>query len=436
MTTPCLVRCSLGRPWQRAVVVLIVAGLAAPLGLEAARIGLASVWLQTGDLPALRHAQAADPADPEIYDRLGQDRLYDFENSDPREALGNYREATSLAPNRALYWEDLALASESLNDNSSAQMALARALYLSPMTPRVHWLAANYDVNTGRIDTALPQLRKVLELGPTYSQAVYELCLRAAVDPHTVEKSVLPASSEPALGLQYAAFLVTKGQVEAGENVWDDTLTSNRPFPFSQAQPYVDELVRDKEYSRAFRGWQDLERVGAVSRQNASDPGELMFDGGFEREPLNAGFDWRYDRMPYLRLDFADPQPYQGGRCLRMDFTAPSNGEFEPVYQDVAVEPRQSYELSAFVRSEGLTSGSGPCLRVVDLLRPGALDASTPETVGTTDWHQVQVSFSTGPETRFVQVFISRPRCLTFPGQISGSFWIDNVSLKAARNPL
>jgi len=113
-----------------------------------------------------------------------------------------------------------------------------------------------------------------------------------------------------------------------------------------------------------------------------------------------------------------------------LTFTVPSNAEYEPVFQDVAVEPFKSYVLEALVRSEGITSDSGPRLRVVDLVRPEALNVSTPQTVGTTSWHAIEVKFSTGADTRFIQVFIWRPRGLAFPSQISGTFWLDEVSLK------
>ena len=53
----------------------------------------------------------------------------------------------------------------------------------------------------------------------------------------------------------------------------------------------------------------------------------------------------------------------------------------------------------------------------------------TDTTIGTTGWHPVQLSFSTGPETQTVRVSLWRPRGRTFPMGISGSFWVDSVSL-------
>jgi len=405
-------------------------GPAILLGSKAAELLFASVCLQIGTTPALERALAADPRNPEIYHRLGQARLYGFTDSNPKAGVEDLREATSLAPNRPAYWEDLALASESLDDGSSAQAALAQAVRLAPVSPRVYWLAANYDLSSGETAKALVELRDVLRLGPNYSGPLYELCLRSNMDPATVENAVLPAGGGPALRLEYATFLVNQHQAEAARKVWDDTVATRHNFSFSAAQSYVDSLMRTKQYAGAHKAWRDLEQLGVIENPHDGDIDELMFNGGFERQPLNAGFDWHYDPAPYLRLDFADTEAAEGRRCLRLAFAVPSNAEYEPVFQDVAVEPGQSYILTALARSEGITSDSGPRLRVVDLVRPETLDTSTPQTVGTTSWHTIQAEFTTGTDTRFIQVFIWRPRGLAFPTQISGIFWLDEVSLK------
>ena len=120
---------------------------------------------------------------------------------------------------------------------------------------------------------------------------------------------------------------------------------------------------------------------------------------------------------------------------MRVDFTAPRNDESEPVYQVVPVLPNRTYALEAYVRSAGITSPSGPCLRVTDTKQTGSVDAVSESTVGTTAWHEVRFSFSTGPQTNVLRVSLWRPRAREFPMEITGSFWLDAVSLKEQRRP-
>jgi hypothetical protein len=174
-----------------------------------------------------------------------------------------------------------------------------------------------------------------------------------------------------------------------------------------------------------------LQRLGVIAKPAGSEQDNLVYNGGFEQPPLEAGFDWRSQPSPYASVDFADSPPYEGTRCLRVDFSVSQNDEFEPVYQVIPVAPNQAYTLAAYVRSRDVTSDSGPRLRVTDPACPSCLDASTATTVGTTPWHTVTLNFFAGPQTQAVRVSVWRPRSQTFPTEITGTFWLDAVSLKA-----
>jgi hypothetical protein len=133
---------------------------------------------------------------------------------------------------------------------------------------------------------------------------------------------------------------------------------------------------------------------------------------------------------PYASVDFADASPYAGAQCLRVDFPVGQNDDFEPVYQIVPAAPNQSYSLSAYVRSSEITSDSGPRLRVIDEDCPACLNAETDSTVGSTPWHSVKLDFTAGPQTKALRVSVWRPRSRVFPMEISGSFWLDAVSIR------
>ena len=101
------------------------------------------------------------------------------------------------------------------------------------------------------------------------------------------------------------------------------------------------------------------------------------------------------------------------------------------MYQIVPVAPNRTYALTAYVRSEGLTSDSGPRLRVLDAACFTCLNAATEKTVGTTPWHPLTLPFVTAAQTEAVRLSVWRPRSRTFPAEISGRFWVDAVSLRA-----
>ena len=202
------------------------------------------------------------------------------------------------------------------------------------------------------------------------------------------------------------------------------------PFSFPLAEPYLDKLLQFGHIDEAQGVWRDLQALGVVSRAPAGEQDNLVFNGDFEQTPLDAGLDWRHEADPYMALDFADESAHTGRRCLRIDFTVGRNEEHAPVYHWVPVAPNQAYRLTAYVRSQDITSDSGPRLRVTDPLHPDSAPALSEATIGTTPWRQVGLDFCTGADTKLVQLSIIRLRSRGFPSEITGSFWLDNVILK------
>jgi hypothetical protein len=415
----------------RAIGFLLAVGLAAlVIAGEAIRIGIAASFEDSVNPTELRRALTLDPSNPQLHHRLGLVYSYAREGNNPSEALQHLRRATELNPHKAIYWLSLASACDSIRDTLCADRALEHALRLSPMTPRFHWIAANRYLLTDRPEAALPQFRLLLEQSSEYNWPAFRLCLEAVGDPLLVLEKVLPNQAGAKLKLDYVYFLSTQGDADFAFRAWGQTVAAASAFPFSSAGPYLQNLLYFGRYKEAIDVWQDLVRLGIVKKPASGEPNNLIFNGDFEQVPLNAGFDWRTPEVPYLSLAFPDSGAYQGSRCLRLDYTVGRNDESEAVYQIVPVVPNQGYSLAAYARSNNITSDSGPRLRVLDPACPACLDVSSETTVGTTPWHPVSLKFSTGAQAQVVRVSVWRPRSRTFPTEITGTFWLDTVSLQ------
>ena len=325
-------------------------------------------------------------------------------------------------PNKSDYWLTLASACESVRDNACADQAVQRALDLSPMVPQVWWDAGNHYLRTDQPEAALPCFHRLLELSPDYAEPTFDLTLRAYGDPKMILEKVVGDGKDPRLALAFADFMSANNEFDAAHQAW--TRIASRRLVVSLLRPcsptssacWVTGGIRKL---RAI--WSYLEGRGVIAKPADSEQGNLVFNGGFEQPPLDAGFDWRSPASSYVSVDFADASPYEGAHCLRVDFPVGQNDEFEPVYQIVPVVPNQAYTLAAYVRSRDITSDSGPRLRVTDPDCPSCLDAWTDTTVGSTPWHTVTLKFSAGPQTQAVRVSVWRPRSRTFPMEISGA---------------
>jgi hypothetical protein len=410
----------------RAVLfLLLVAGASAWLAVESLLAGIVTSF----ETPATgRRLLAWDADDPRLEDQLGQA----YKGTNQVEDLRHLERATQLSPASRLYWSDLELACESAGDAQCTDQARERLLRLCPMSPGYYWLEADSCLRMNRLDLALAQYRRLLELDPTYAPSVWSN-LETVHQPEHVYEKVLADNPRGEAKVGYVDFLSDEGDNEAAYRIWRRLAAGSLSVPYSSAAPYLDRLIAWGRINESVNVWQDLERLGIVKPGSGKD--NLIFNGDFERPPLKSGFDWRTGNTTYLAVDFSAPQAYHRDHCLRIDFTVSRNDEYEPVFQIVPVLPRQTYELEAFVRTQDITSDSGLCLRVHDIQPGGFPDAVTETSVGTTPWHPVRLSFTTGPHTEAVQVSFWRPRSRVFPTEILGTAWGDAVSLRPQRSP-
>jgi tetratricopeptide (TPR) repeat protein len=416
--------------WGKGVFLLALTVLSLLMVYETTRISVGATLAGSTSLPDLQEAVRLDAMNPEAHYRLALVYLYSLDHNDPQEAVRHLRQAVELSPRNASYWFSLAFACEGVGDRACADKAVERALSLDPMTPLLHWLAANYYLRADRADVALSQFRRLLELSPGYGGAAFRLCLHAASDPWVVYEKVLSPDSDPKLKLAYVNYLGGQGYLDDAYRIWGRIAAESGRFDFVQAQPFLEDLIAHGRVQDARSVWEDLIRLGVIQRISDGEQTNALFNGSFERDPLNGGFDWRLNPSPYVTVDFSDRSAYQGARCLHVNFTVNRNEEYEPVYQIVPVVPGQPYLLTAFVRSDSITSDSGPRVRVVDADHPERLDVATEPTRGTTGWHPVHLEFAAGPQTQLIRVSVWRPRSRSFPAEISGTFWMDAVSLK------
>jgi hypothetical protein len=394
------------------------------------RIGAAAVFAHSFNLTRLERASTLDPTNPEIHSKLGSYYLYSVQDLDVQKAIHQFRLAITLSPFNATGWSDLAKACDFAGSTVCADRALDRALKLSPMSPRLYWDAALHFIATGRGETALPYFRRLLELDPGYDAAVFRLCPESLEDPGVILREVLPHPGSTKLELDYVEFLSVYGKDDFASRVWSHAMVHASSLPFAWASPFLDALLQTGRVQEARIVWQDLEKRSIVPAPSAADAGNLVFNGGFEHPPLGAGFDWRFNNSPYILVNLQGQGAYRGRRCLRVDFTVGRNDEFEPVNQLVPVEPRHAYRLTAYVKSDSITSDSGPRLRVVDPFCPNCLDVSTEPVLATASWRPVSLTFFTGAGTHLVRLSVWRPRSRSFPFEITGTFWLDAVSLE------
>jgi len=88
--------------------------------------------------------------------------------------------------------------------------------------------------------------------------------------------------------------------------------------------------------------------------------------------------------------------------------------------------------LRGFLKTEGITTDSGPRLEVQDAYDVTALRKFSEMITGSTGgWSQVILDFTTGPRTELVIVSVARLPSAKIDSLIAGKIWVDDLSLTA-----
>lgn len=391
------------------------------------RIALAQSLADTLDVAKVQYAIRLDPAMPEFHNKLGLLYLAG-QSGTAQDAVQELQRAVDLNPNVARYWSWLAKGCYVAGDQSCADHAYQRATELAPSKPLYTWEAAVNHVLAGRRVEAATYAGRFVRLQPDRAGEAFYLLEGGFHDYEFIWHEVVRSSGDLKVSMAFLAFLTQRTQYDVAARYWQELISTKSDLSFLQAKPYLECLLAAGRYREARDVWNYLLETRSIQRPRDYSKENLIFNGGFEQLPLEAGFDWRCQQQIYMSVNLDDRNAHTGSYALRVDFTAPSNSEYEPIHELVPVIPGQAYTVRAYVRSNKITSDSGPRLRIVDPNCPTCLSIASDGVTGTTEWHSLEVSF-TSSQTEVVRISVWRPRSRSFPMEITGQFWIDDVVL-------
>ncbi len=387
-------------------------------------------WSQKASLKGFQQAARLDPSNSEYHWQLA--RLYQYNPTDvqPEEAIAEFRHAIQLSPYDPRPWMDLGGALELQGKLTEAGQCLHRADMLVPNLPSYQWPIANFFLLQGDVDQAFRHFKKVLAGTPNYDQIVFSTAWKASGDANTILEDLIPQNVTTEFS--YLGFLLAQKRYTEAEGVWNRLMNSSEKFTAQQSAGYIDALLAARRPMDAYRVWMDLEKKGLVNASSsASGQGQnLLNNGDFEDEVLNVGFGWRIITVPdvYAGVDqgtFRSPS-----HAFLVQFSGTKNLYYREAFQDVIVSPNKSYRLEGYIKTDGITTDSGPRLEIYDPYEPAALNKFSEDLTGSTpSWTPLTIDFKTGPKTNLIVVALARVPSQKLDNQIAGKVWLDDVRL-------
>src|SRR3984893_16036918 len=358
-------------------------------------------WLQAqldrGSLEASAHLQPWNARTQWLLGRYSLNATQDY-----AVALTFLQRAVELNPYEGRYWLDLAAARQVRGEANESQEALQRGLRAEPTSTEIAWETANFYLVQHDANRALPLFRVALQYDSRNTVPAIDLSWRATKSVTQVVSQVLPA--QPAPYFAFLKILTAQNQSSPANELWHDLIAQKFNFSVEEAFPYFDYLIQTQQIDQAKQVWTDLSKIHPELQDNTTP--NLVRNGGFETEFLNGGFDWRSRQTGQISIFLDTSEVHSGTRSLSIEFAGPAISDMG-VYEYVPVQPNTAYRLSAFVKTEEVTTASGPRLDVEDSSTRKILGI-TDEFLGTSSWTQRIAEFVTGTDTHLVTLRIVR----------------------------
>ena len=412
----------------RALLVSVEAAMLLVLTGWVGKAYVADVLARRPTVDNLERAVKLDPSNADYRMRLG--RLYEYSPSNLQleKAEDHFRRAAHLNSYDPQTWLELAAALEFQGKIAEAGACLRQVDLLAPNLPAYQWPIANFYLLQGNIDEAFRHFRVVLAGTSQYNSNVFGLAWKATDDAGKILQQLIPerVSTE----FSYLNFLLSQRRLDEAQAVWKRIVAGREAFSPGQSSPYIDNLVGAQRADEAYQVWTDLQKKGLIRYSSLPSENNLLSNGEFEDELLNMGFDWRIVSVQGIYAGLDTSTYHSPSHALLVQFPGKQNLQYQHVYQYVKVSPGQSYRLQALMKTEDITTDSGPRLEVYDAYNAAALDKSTDDLTGTSDgWTSLLLDFATGPKTELIVVRLVRLPSKKFDNLISGKVWLDDVRL-------
>jgi tetratricopeptide (TPR) repeat protein len=419
-------RIDLTRAWSRICFLTVVCLFSGVLAFSSGRAFLATHWNASSNPNLWQKASKLEPGNAEYWSHAGLSKQWELIPGGVHEAIRGLELATQANPWSASLWMELADAYQASGDSVQAQQAYEKAQANYPISPEVAWRYGSFLLYEGKLPDGYAQIRRALLVDPSLASNAISECWQSDPNVVAILDKALPAKPEYYQGAM--DFFLSRNLLDPALAVWDRERALDLSITMSGAVPLVDALIEQDRVAEARQTWQQALEA-AHWPQGAGKDGSLIFNGGFEEDLANGGYDWREVATNGVHFDFEGLTAHSGLRSLRIQFGGTSNLDFHNLFQYVPVDPGTRYHFSAYLRTEGVSTDRGIGFEIFDPRHPSQVQQATSEVLGTNPWTLVQADVVTGPETHFLKIAVKRMPSWKFDNKLSGTVWIDDVAL-------
>jgi len=413
-------------PTRRWAAAAIAATVAVWLCYAGVRHEIASHFLSSENPENWERAVRFESDNPDTWYRLGRYRQLDFEHADLPLSISFYQRAIQLNSPSPYYKLDLASALEMSGNDGEADRYFREAKEGYPISAEVYWKYGNFLLRQHQLPQAYAEIHHAVMVDDKLIPLAVSRVWRSNPDVTLLLDQILPDTAEARSDAM--AFFSDEKDPDGALAVWKRQIAKNATVDWKMVYRLTDMLVGGERFEDAGGVWRQ-----AVARDQAAAGGysgdSLMFDGGFEHETSGGGFGWQQRDVSGAQFDFDSDIKHAGNRSARITFDGSQNLVYQDLFQYVLVSPGVRYHFQGYLRTERISTDSGVRFELIDPIGPGNLNIVTANETGTQPWTLEEANFTANPKTHLVRIRLIRNASERFDNKISGTAWVDDVSL-------
>lgn len=317
---------------------------------------------------------------------------------------------------------------EKQRGNTQQATALAEhAVVLMPARAKVHQIIAGYWVGEDNLPAALEHWSRAMTADSQTRKTLLPVLLRVAESPRRNDLKPLALSAPPwwesffALATRQALDLDTVRALYAFR-----LASTEAPVSDQEKDAYVRRLQRDGQTAEAYLAW--LNRLSAPEQEQLG----LLYNGSFELEPTNTGFDWHWSQQDNLAVKTAGTYGIHGSKALRLLFKRREKPTWNAIRQPLFLDPGH-YRVSGMVRTDGLDSIGG--LKWVVLCQSGEIRnlGESERFLGSSEWRDFRFEVQVPEDCPIHELRLMTAGRRDFEHKISGGIWFDKLAIRKLR---
>ena len=343
--------------------------------------------------------------------------------ANPAQALNYLSSSVRNNPTDGPAYAAIARLKEEGGKLAEAEQAMQAAAQMAPRRVDVQLEVARFWFRRGDIARAMKHMDIVLTFGDSLRGELFPELLKLAENPATREATFAELLKQPVPWwpqfFSYAAanassvnVLRTLFQMQAGgPNV---ATTSGR-------RAYLQRLQRENLWIESYLAW-----LNHLRRDQLNAIGNL-FNGGFEEEISNLGFDWIVTPASQVVVNTATTYGATGQKALRVVFRGPRI-QFQHLHQYLMLDPG-TYTLHGRVRPENFEAAEGLQWSIYCVGTAQPLVHSERFT-GTDHWQHFTVQIKIPVQNCAVQMLrleLAGRSVLDY--EAKGAIWFDDMSI-------